>query len=328
MATIKEIAQEVGVSQAAVSRVLNYDESISVSEETRKAIFSTAQKLGYKKKVVYPKIDNVAFLYWISGEEELEDVYYKSIYQEVKKQAKACNVSLSVITKIEGLEAVPDGLTAFIAIGFFTRKELDYLYKKCRNGIFIDSSPDEKLFDAVRPNLDSFVTQMVDHYVENGLKRIGFVGGVDRDINSKQSVMDVREWSFRQSMIYYKLLDEDLIWTTEHVSVAEGVRIGKEIGQLKKKPQALAVGSDTLAIGILQALNAADIKVPDEISVFSINDVSVAQYVSPPLSTMHIDVPLICESAFELLRDRVQKQRTITKMVLINGTPIYRKSCI
>ena len=51
MATIKEIAEIVGVSSAAVSRVLNYDEGISVSEETREAIFATAEKIGYKKKV-------------------------------------------------------------------------------------------------------------------------------------------------------------------------------------------------------------------------------------------------------------------------------------
>ena len=60
MATIKEIAEIVGVSSAAVSRVLNYDEGISVSDETRDAIFSTAEKLGYKKRVIYPKIENVA----------------------------------------------------------------------------------------------------------------------------------------------------------------------------------------------------------------------------------------------------------------------------
>ena len=53
MATIKEIAEIVGVSSAAVSRVLNYDEGISVSEETREAIFATAEKIGYKKKVIY-----------------------------------------------------------------------------------------------------------------------------------------------------------------------------------------------------------------------------------------------------------------------------------
>ena len=49
MATIKEIAEIVGVSSAAVSRVLNYDEGISVSAETRAAIFAAAEKVGYKK---------------------------------------------------------------------------------------------------------------------------------------------------------------------------------------------------------------------------------------------------------------------------------------
>ena len=74
MATIKEIAEMVGVSSAAVSRVLNYDEGISVSQETRDAIFAAAEKVGYKKRVIYPKIENVALLYWVSHEEELEDI--------------------------------------------------------------------------------------------------------------------------------------------------------------------------------------------------------------------------------------------------------------
>ena len=60
MATIKEIAEIVGVSSAAVSRVLNYDEGISVSAETRAAIFAAAEKVGYKKRIIFPKIQNVA----------------------------------------------------------------------------------------------------------------------------------------------------------------------------------------------------------------------------------------------------------------------------
>ena len=59
MATIKEIAEIVGVSSAAVSRVLNYDEGISVSAETRAAIFAAAEKVGYKKRIIFPKIENV-----------------------------------------------------------------------------------------------------------------------------------------------------------------------------------------------------------------------------------------------------------------------------
>lgn len=50
MATIKEIAEIVGVSSAAVSRVLNYDEGISVSAETRAAIFAAAEKWDIKRE--------------------------------------------------------------------------------------------------------------------------------------------------------------------------------------------------------------------------------------------------------------------------------------
>lgn len=85
---LKEIAEIVGVSSSAVSRVLNYDEGISVSDETREAIFATAEKIGYKKRVIYPKIENVALLYFVDHEDELEDVFYHGVKDEIIKQAK------------------------------------------------------------------------------------------------------------------------------------------------------------------------------------------------------------------------------------------------
>ncbi|MGF7144541.1 LacI family transcriptional regulator [Anaerotaenia torta] len=327
MATIKEIAEIVGVSSAAVSRVLNYDEGISVSQETRESIFAVAEKLGYKKKVIYPKIENVTLLYWVSHEEELEDIYYQAIHSELIRQAKKMNIQLSVVTKEDGLSAIKPDSSAFVAIGWLNRKELNKLYKICKKGVFIDTSPDEKLFDAVRPNLDSFVTQMVDYYVKKGHKTIGFVGGTDRNIDTEKPSMDVREWSFRQSAIYYNLLNEDYIYIADRYTVAEGYRLGKILAESGKLPTALCLASDTLAIGLLQAFHEEGIQIPEQVSVFSINDVSVAQYVSPPLTTFHIDIPLLCETALDLLRDRVLKGGKITKTVFINGIPVFRKSC-
>ena len=327
MATIKEIAEKVGVSSAAVSRVLNYDENISVSEEKRKAIFKTAEELGYKKKIVYPKIENVALLYWVSQEEELEDIYYQTLYQELLSYSKKVNVHFHVITKEQGIKSVGNDLTAFIAIGWFTRKELDSLYKKCKKGVFINTSPDEKLFDAVCPNFDSFVTQMVDYFVKNKHKKIGFVGMSDKDINTLESVMDIREWSFRQSMLYYNLLNEKDIYITNHTVVDEGVKIGRKIISKGNMPTAFVVASDTLAVGLLQAFNESGIKIPEDVAIFSINDVSVARYVSPPLTSFHIDIPTICDSAISLLREQVVKKRKVTKTIMINGTPHFRSSC-
>ena len=327
MATLKEIAQIVGVSSAAVSRVLNYDEGISVSADTRAAIFAAAEQVGYKKRVIYPKIDHVALLYFTEEEDELEDIFYSNVKEELAKQAKQMNIQLSVYTKKDGMDAIPDDLNAFVAIGWLNRQEINRLYQICQKGVFIGTSPDEKLFDAVRPNMDSFVTQIVDYFVQKGHKSIGFIGGPDRNIDTLQKSMDIREWSFRQSAQYYQCLREDYILISEKFTVQEGYRLGQKLAQMKEFPTALCVASDTLAVGVLQALNEAGIQIPEQIAVFSINDVSTARYVSPPLTTIHIDIPSICETALDLLRNRVLNGGVITKSIFVNGIPVYRKSC-
>ena len=327
MATIKEIAEIVGVSSAAVSRVLNYDEGISVSEETREAIFATAEKIGYKKKVIYPKIENVALLYFTDNEDELEDVFYRGVREEVIKQAKKMNIRLQIYDRRDGMSVIPRDLNAFIAVGWLTRKEINQLYKICPRGVFIGTSPDEKLFDAVRPNMDSFVTQMVDYFVEKGHKKIGFIGGSDRNIDTGKPSMDIREWSFRQSVAYYHCLEEEYILISEKFTVEEGYRMGKELLKKSSLPTALCIASDTLAVGVLQALNEKGIQVPEQMALFSINDVNIAKYLSPPLTTIHIDIPCICETALDLLRNRVLYGGKVTKLIFVNGIPIFRKSC-
>lgn len=327
MATIKEIAEIVGVSSAAVSRVLNYDEGISVSEETREAIFATAEKIGYKKKVIYPKIENVALLYFTDNEDELEDVFYRGVREEVIKQAKKMNIRLQIYDRRDGMSVIPRDLNAFIAVGWLTRKEINQLYKICPRGVFIGTSPDEKLFDAVRPNMDSFVTQMVDYFVEKGHKKIGFIGGSDRNIDTGKPSMDIREWSFRQSVAYYHCLEEEYILISEKFTVDEGYRMGKELLKKSSLPTALCIASDTLAVGVLQALNEKGIQVPEQMALFSINDVNIAKYLSPPLTTIHIDIPCICETALDLLRNRALYGGKVTKLIFVNGIPIFRKSC-
>ena len=81
MATIKDIAEKAGVSAATVSRVLNYDETISVLDETRRRIFETAASLEYernnkKRKKIKLKIGLVCSY---SHEEELADPFYLAV---------------------------------------------------------------------------------------------------------------------------------------------------------------------------------------------------------------------------------------------------------
>lgn len=237
------------------------------------------------------------------------------------------NIRLQIYDRRDGMSVIPRDLNAFIAVGWLTRKEINQLYKICPRGVFIGTSPDEKLFDAVRPNMDSFVTQMVDYFVEKGHKKIGFIGGSDWNIDTGKPSMDIREWSFRQSVAYYHCLEEEYILISEKFTVDEGYRMGKELLKKSSLPTALCIASDTLAVGVLQALNEKGIQVPEQMALFSINDVNIAKYLSPPLTTIHIDIPCICETALDLLRNRVLYGGKVTKLIFVNGIPIFRKSC-
>ncbi|WP_168120364.1 LacI family DNA-binding transcriptional regulator [Paenibacillus sp. HB172176] len=329
MATVKQIAELLGISNATVSRVLNHDPKISVSEQTRAAIFKTAEEIGYTKKKVNPKIENIALLYWGEEGEELDNIFNESILNEIIDQAKNRNMSLVRYEKRDGIGAVKADMTGFIAIGWFDMEEIEYLKRITRKGVFINTRPDESLFDSVQANQDSMVRQIVDYFVLKGHKSIGFIGGPDYEMVTHKPLMDIREWSFRQTMAYYKLLKEEHVFIAEGFTVKEGYRIGVDaINKLQEEmPTAFCVADDALAIGALQAFNERQWEIPGRVSFFSINDIGIAQYVSPPLTTFRIDISILCSSALDLLMERVLRNRETTKTVYINGTPIFRKSC-
>ena len=329
MATIKQIAEILGLSNATVSRVLNHDPKLSVSEQTRAAIFKTAEEIGYKKKKINPKIDNIALLYWVDKGEELDNIFNESILNEIVEQAQSRNMNVVKYEKSDGIAAVKKDITAFIAIGWFDMEEVENLKQLTCKGVFINTGPDESVFDSVQANQESMVRQIVDYFVKKGHTKIGFIGGPDYDMVTHKPLMDVREWSFRQTMTYYNLLQEDYIFIANEFTVKEGRRISADaINKLKDEmPTAFCVANDALAIGALQTFNEQQWEIPGRVSFFSINDIGIAQYVSPPLTTFHIDISIICSSALDLLLERVLKNRTTTKTVYINGMPIYRKSC-
>jgi LacI family transcriptional regulator len=300
-----------------------------VSEQTRNAILKIAEEIGYKKKKINPKIDDVALLYWVENGEELDTIFNKSILVELEKQAESRNVKFIKYEKNDGINAVKNDITAFIVIGWLGMREVEYLRQITHRGVFINTSPDESVFDSVKTNQASMVRQIVDYFVEKGHKNIGFIGAPDYDLATRQPLMDEREWSFRQTTMYYKLLNEEYIFIADAFTVKEGYRIGIEaINSLKEKmPTAFCVADDALAIGALQAFNEQQWEIPNRVAFFSINDIGIAQYVSPPLTTFHNDIATICCSALDLLYERVLTNRTTTKSVYINGTPIFRKSC-
>lgn len=90
-------------------------------------------------------------------------------------------------------------------------------------------------------------------------------------------------------------------------------------------PTAILAYNDAFAIGVIHTLAAHGIKVPEEISVMGINDISISQYVSPPLSSVHAFTEEMGETGINLLHKRIQMP-SIPRRVLLNTELVVRQS--
>ena len=328
MATIKDIAEKSGYSTSTVSRVLNNDQSLSVSDETREKIYEAAEALNYRRKTVRLLVKNIAFLYWLTDKEELEDVYFKTMRIEIEKMARLYNVELITYKISDGIHQIPDHIDGFIAVGTFSEKELAYLRSITSNGVFLDTSPDPNHFDSVRPNLPQMTRTTIDFLVEKGHTEIGFIGGTYHNPNTDEDELDLRERVFRRYMVKKGLLNEQYIFHRRGFSVDTGYMLMKNaIEQLGDQlPSAFFIAADPIAVGCLQALNEHGIAIPNRVSIISINNISVAKYVSPPLTTFHIDMKEICKNGIQLLLEQVVEKRKLVKTLFIGSELIVRKS--
>ncbi|MCH7323326.1 LacI family DNA-binding transcriptional regulator [Solibacillus sp. MA9] len=328
MATIKDIAEQAGFSVATVSRVLNNDPSLSVPEETKEKIYEVAEKLKYRKKTVRPFVKNIAFLYWVTDKEELEDVYFRSIRLETEKIAKKCNVEFITYKVTDGIDSIPHDIEGFIAVGTFSEKELEYLKNITLNGVFIDSAPDPNCFDSVSPDLAQITRKAVDCLIEKGHEKIGFIGGTYHNPDSSEEVMESRERVFRSYMKEKGLFQEQFVFCHQGFSVENGyylmTKAMKELGE--QLPTAFFIAADPIAVGCLQALNEHGLGIPNRVSVISVNNISVTKYVSPPLTTFHIDIKEMCKNAMLLLLERIQEKRKIVKTLYLGSELVIRKS--
>lgn len=117
MATIKDIALKVGVSASTVSRVLNYDQTLSVTVATKKKIFEVAEELSYQKGRGRKTLERkIAFLHWVNEKEELDDIYYMAIRFGIEKRAEVLNVKLLKYVE-DDYDNIDSSIDGIIAVG-------------------------------------------------------------------------------------------------------------------------------------------------------------------------------------------------------------------
>ena len=325
MATIREIAEMAGVSVTTVSRVLNFDDTLNVQDETKRRVFEVADRLEYRikdRKKRKKKLKLGIFCSY-SPEEELEDTFYLSLRIAAEKK-----IEREGFQKIQiGREICPEDaakIDGIICLGTFSESTVQKIRDLDRPAVFIDAKGDQELFDSVVVNLTHSVKKVLDYLVEEGHERIAFIGGSDIDSDGKE-LEDARMPIYCSYMEKKGFLHEDYI-RIGGVTPKYGYQLGKELLALKERPTAIFCANDSLAVGCYKAIQEAGLQIPEDISVVGFNDSSMAKYLVPPLTTVHIPMNFMGERAVEVLSERISTNRETSMCIAVSARLVIRES--
>lgn len=331
MATIKDIASIVGVSISTVSRVLNFDETLNVTNITREKILKVADELDYvplkNKKNKNKRCKDIGIIYWYDYEEELGDPYYLSIRLAVEKKCNENNFNLVKLTENSSNEDIKN-VSGIIAIGRFNNETIEKLHSNNENIVFLDYCPDENKYDCVISDLEKATVKTLNYLYDLGHRKIAFVGGNLKEKNKYDNLNNDERGSK-----YYEFMKCNDIYKAEYFQKVEkynfkcGYDMTKKVLECIEKPTALVVGNDTMAVGAYKAIAEANLSIPQDISVVAFNDQPSAKYMVPALTTVRIASEYLGSEAIDLLLDNINSNRQYNKKIVIPTELKIRESC-
>ncbi|MDR1546994.1 MAG: LacI family DNA-binding transcriptional regulator [Hungatella sp.] len=325
MATIKEIAEMAGVSAATVSRVLNFDDTLNVQDETKQRVFEAAERLEYqmRNKKKYKKKLKLGMISSYSLEEELEDTFYLSVRIAIERKIEEEGFKKFTVNLGDSVESTSN-LDGLICLGTFSESMVNKVKAFHKPAVFVDALGDLDLFDSVVTDLKHSVKKVLSYFLQEGHKKIAFIGGRDVDADGKE-VADLRVPIYRSFMEERGILNEDYIkiggYTPKH-----GYRLGKELLAMEERPSAIFTANDSLAVGCYKAIQEAGLGIPEDISVIGFNDISIAKYLVPPLTTVHIYMDFMGSQAVSILAERIYSGREISMHISLPTKLMVRGS--
>lgn len=333
MATIKDIAQAAGVSPATVSRVLNYDPAMSVSDRTRKKIFDIAEQLNYKKsrktKPNRTQAYRIGLIEWYTEQEELDDLYYYSIRLGIEKKAQELGYEILRVFQNDSLEQLKD-IDGLIAIGKFSSVQIQQLEQYSNHLVFVDSDTLNAGHSCVTVDFENAVQKVLQHFIASGFEQIGMIAGQERTSDQTSIISDPRLASFQQYLSDKGIFQPDFVKVGSFSSESGYQMMTELINEHKDKlPSAFFISSDALAIGALRALQEHGIQVPQDVSIISFNDTSIAKYIYPSLSTVTVFTEEMGKQALHILdQSLASEDDVIPYMVKLSTKLTIRESSI
>ncbi|MCC3372958.1 catabolite control protein A [Cohnella sp. REN36] len=327
--TIYDVAREAGVSMATVSRVVNNNPN--VKPQTRKKVYEAIERLGYRpnavarglasKKtttvgVVIPDIANAIFAEVARGIEDIANMYHYNIIlcNADKRKEKEIRVINTLLEKqVDGLLFMGGAVTEEHLLAFNTSNV----------PIVLCATTDEKgTMPSVDIDHEAAAFDAVQRLIADGHRKIAMISGTLQDPAN----------GYARYQGYKKALEQAGIpLNEEYVRIGNyryesGIEAMQYFLGLSDRPSAVFAATDEMAIGAIHSIQDAGLKVPEDVSVISVDNIRMASMVRPQLTTVAQPMYDIGAVSMRLLTKLMKKENVEQARVVLPHELIVRSS--
>ncbi|EHC9866085.1 substrate-binding domain-containing protein [Vibrio alginolyticus] len=330
MATMKDIAKLAGVSTSTVSHVIN--KTRFVSEEISERVNNAAKELNYyapsalARSLKVNRTKTIGMLVTTST-----NPFFGEVVKGVERSCYQKGYSL-ILCNTEG-----DNERMRQSINTLLQKRVDGLILMCsslegeRIDVFerypdipvvvMDWGPMLFTSDKIQDNSLRGGYLAAKYLIDCGHTEIGCITG---PLIKHQAQM--RYEGYKRAMNEAGL-EFNANWIIESDFECEGgYQAFKKMAQRGALPSSIFVSNDMMAMGVINAANELDIKVPDDLSIIGYDDIHIAKFMSPSLTTIHQPKYRLGQAAVETLVRRLDDKSTEAQVVQLEPTLVERKS--
>jgi LacI family transcriptional regulator len=305
MATIYDVAEAAGVSISTVSHVLN--QTRFVSQETKERVRDAVERLNYRpsslaRAMVRQETRTIALIvpdninpFFAELARGIEDYGFNAGYNVI-----LCNSDRSASKEVAYLDMlISKRVDGIIYMTADTAKErLQPLRENKIPVVTFDRDYEET--DAIL--LDNFQGSYnaTRHLLDLGHRRIGCITGPDSPSRSGDRVR-----GYKAALAEAGVAVDDALILPGNWTYASGLEAAQALWRLPLPPTAIFACNDTMAVGAMAWLQAAGLRIPEDVSIVGFDNITLAAYTCPPLTTVETPVVEMGQQLCQMLLDRI-----------------------
>src|SRR5215208_3229749 len=333
--TSRDVAKLARVSRTTVSFILNNVPGVSISQATRKRVLDAAKKLNYSpniagKKLVSGKSYTIGLVLCQSPEQIFTDAFLPQVILGVEHAAveQGFHVLLKPVNPTDSggyarliTENHADGI--LLSGPRQDDMALMSLHRQHVPLLLMGQLPDTDI-PFVDVNATAGAELAVNHLIERGHRRIGIITNAPLDYTSAQQRRD----GYLQALKKSKLPIKKALIKEGNYTPASGFEAMQALLQLTPRLTAVFVASDVVAMGAMLAIKQAGLRIPKDIAVIGFDDIPLAEYYDPPLTTIHLPAFGLGWAGGERLIRLIQGEGLDREDMFLHSELIVRKSSL